>query len=446
MSLNPTHDPARRSWLESANAETTDFPLQNLPFGVFRTAPTAPPRIGVAIGSSILDLTAAARTGLVPVVAATVETDGLIGACRQSSLNALMTLGPAHWSVLRARLSELLGADTCPAGPGRAAVEACLVPQAAAEMLLPAAIGDYTDFYASIFHATNVGAMFRPDQPLLPNYPWVPIGYHGRSSSIMVSGSPVRRPQGQTRAAGETAPVFGPTGQLDYELELGAFVGPGNVLGSPVPVAVAPGHLFGFALLNDWSARDIQSWEYQPLGPFLAKNFATTVSPWIVTAEALAPFRTAAFARGAGDPAPLPYLSDPRDQAAGGIDVTLEVWLLTAGMRAAGQAPHRLTAGNFKDMYWTVAQLLAHHTSNGCNLRPGDLIGSGTVSGPTKDSRGCLLELTQRGAEPVRLPNGEARAFLEDGDEIILRGHASRPGARRIGFGECRGLVLPATV
>jgi len=444
MPLNPTHDPARLSWLESANAAGTDFPLQNLPYGVFRPSATASPRIGVAIGDSVLDLAAAARTGLLPVTTPTVETDALGAACRHSSLNALMALGPAAWTVLRARLSELLGADTCPAGPRRAAVESCLVPQSQVEMLLPAAIGDYTDFYASVFHATNVGAMFRPDQPLLPNYKWVPIGYHGRSSSIVVSGTPVRRPHGQFKPTEAAVPSFQPTRQLDYEIELGAFVGPGNSLGSPVPVASAAARIFGVVLLNDWSARDMQSWEYQPLGPFLAKNFATTLSPWVVTMEALAPFRTAAFARPAGDPAPLPHLSDPADQTGGGLDLTLEAWLLTPTMRLAGQGPQRLSSGSFKHTYWTLGQLLAHHTSNGCNLSPGDLLGSGTVSGPSKDSRGCLLELTQRGAEPVRLVDGEERGFLRDGDEVILRGYAERPGAVRIGLGECRGLVLPA--
>ena len=444
MTPNQTHDPTRGSWIESANTPHTDFPLQNLPLGVFRTSSGSRPRIGVAIGTSLLDLAAAARMGMLPVLTATMENDELVSACGQSSLNALMALDARIWSLLRARLSELLGADSCPAGPRRAAVESCLVPQNQVEMLLPAAVGDYTDFYASLFHATNVGAMFRPDQPLLPNYKWVPIGYHGRSSSLVVSGTPVRRPQGQFRAAEATAPTFLSTKQLDYELELAAFVGPGSKLGSPVPIGEAAGRIFGVVLLNDWSARDIQSWEYQPLGPFLAKNFSTTLSPWVVTMEALAPFRTRAFARGTGDPAPLPYLTDSTDQAMGGFDITLEAWLLTSQMRAAGQAPHRLTTGNFKDMYWTLAQLFAHHTSNGCNLRPGDLLGSGTVSGPGKDSQGCLLELTQRGTAPVRLPDGGERAFLQDGDEVIFRGYAERPGARRIGFGECRGLVLPA--
>ena len=438
MTLNHTHDPARLSWVASANDAATDFPLQNLPYGVFRPGPAATPRIGVAIGASILDLAAAAHIGLLPEIAA--------AACRQNSLNELMSLGAPAWSALRSRLSELLGADNCPAGPLRTRVESCLTPQAGAVMLLPAQIGDYTDFYASIFHATNVGTMLRPDNPLLPNYKWVPIGYHGRSSSLVVSGTPVRRPSGQLKPADAPAPVFGPCKNLDYELELAAFVGPGNPMGTSVPIAHAGKNIFGVVLLNDWSARDMQTWEYQPLGPFLAKNFASTISPWVVTLEALAPFRAPAFARPAVDPAPLPHLTYATDQQSGGLDLTLEVWLATAAMRTAGAAPVRLTSGNFQTMYWTLAQLLAHHASNGCNLRPGDLLGSGTVSGPAKDSRGCLLELTWRGTEPIKLPNGEERKFLADGDEVILRGYAERAGARRIGLGECRGLVLPASV
>jgi fumarylacetoacetase len=436
MSLNHTHDPARRSWLESANDAMTDFPLQNLPYGVFRTAADTTPRPGVAIGDRILDLHAAAVAGLLPAA--------VIAACRQSTLNPLMALGAPAWSALRSRLSELLGADSCPAGAPRQRVESCLRRMGDVTLLMPAAVGDYTDFYASGFHATNVGSMFRPGQPLLPNYKWVPIGYHGRSSSLVVSGTSVHRPHGQTRAAADGPPVFGPSQSLDYELELGAFVGPGNAQGETIPLAAAPGHFFGVVLLNDWSARDIQSWEYQPLGPFLAKNFATTISPWVVTMEALAPFRVPAFARPAEDPAPLPYLSDPGNAALGGLDLSLEAWLLTPRMRAAGAPPQRLSSGNFRKMYWTLGQLLAHHASNGCNLRPGDLLGSGTVSGETKDSRGCLLEMTWRGTEPIALPDGEERRFLHDGDEVILRGHAGRPGARRIGLGECRGIVLPA--
>ncbi len=436
MTLNQTHDPSRRSWVESAQAPGCDFPLQNLPYGIFRTAAQPVARPGTAIGDRVLDLAAAARAGLLPVAVA--------GACQQTSLNGLMALGAPAWSTLRARLSELLGSDTCPPGELRDQVEDCLAPLAEAKMHLPAQIGDYTDFYASIHHATNVGTMLRPDNPLLPNYKWVPIGYHGRGSSLVVSGTPVRRPSGQLKPADAPAPVFAPCKNLDYELELGAFVGPGSQLGSAIPIAQAAEHLFGVVLLNDWSARDIQTWEYQPLGPFLAKNFATTLSPWIVTMEALAPFRAPAFARPAGDPAPLPYLTDATDAAHGGLDLTMEVWLATAKMRAAGAAPVRLSSGNFSTMYWTLAQLLAHHASNGCNLSPGDLLGSGTVSGPAKDSRGCLLELTWRGTEPLKLPNGEERKFLADGDEVIFRAHAARPGAVRLGFGACSGLVLPA--
>jgi len=436
MTPNPSSDPARHSWLDSANHEATDFPLQNLPYGVFRTTADVTARIGVAIGDRILDLHAAVQVGLLPTEVSS--------ACQQTTLNALMSLGAPAWAALRARLSELLGADTCPKGEQRDRIEACLVRMSEATMLLPAMIGDYTDFYASSFHATNVGSMFRPEQPLLPNYKWVPIGYHGRSSSIVVSGTPVRRPQGQAKATAEGPPCFRASQSLDYELELGAFVGPGNPLGEPVPLAQAADQLFGIVLLNDWSARDIQAWEYQPLGPFLAKNFVTTISPWVVTMEALAPFRIPSFPRPEGDPAPLSYLKDSGNARSGGLDLNLEVWLLTARMRAAGTPPHRLTSGNFQKMYWTLAQLLTHHASNGCNLRPGDLLGSGTVSGETKDSRGCLLELTWRGNDPLTLPNGEERRFLHDGDEIILRGYADRVGARRIGLGECRGLVLPA--
>ncbi|MFI5244656.1 MAG: fumarylacetoacetase, partial [Gemmatimonadales bacterium] len=312
-------------------------------------------------------------------------------------------------------------------------------------MLVPADIGDYTDFYASVYHATNVGSMFRPDAPLLPNYKWVPIGYHGRASSIVANGTPVRRPRGQVRADGGAPPVYGPAKGLDYELELGAFVCGENALGETVPIARAEERLFGLCLLNDWSARDVQGWEYQPLGPFLAKSFATTVGSWVVTLEALEPFRAPAFARPEGDPAPLPYLDDPADRARGGFDITLEVWLRTAAMRDAAMPAVRLSSGSFNSMYWTVAQLLAHHASNGCNLRPGDLLGSGTVSGPSKDSRGCLLELAWRGAEPVTLPSGERRAFLADGDEVTFRAWCEREGAARIGFGECRGEIRAAT-
>jgi len=428
-----THDPALTSWVESAEEAGTDFPIQNLPFGVFRHPDRDEmPRVGVAIGNSILDVTAARRAELLGGIAARAAE-----ACDAPALNELMALGPAHWRALRLELSRLLRTGS----PRR---EDLLVPMARAQLLRPAVVGDYSDFYASVHHATNVGSMFRPDNPLLPNYKHVPIGYHGRASSIVASGTPVRRPNGQIKDANADAPVFGPARQLDYEAEVGCFIGPGNTLGEPIPIAEAEAHIFGLCLVNDWSARDIQSWEYQPLGPFLAKNFATTVSPWVVTLEALAPFRAPAYVRPAGDPKPLPYLDDERDRASGGFDLTLEVWLRSRAMREAGRPAVRLSRARFADMYWTLAQMVAHHTSNGCDLRPGDLIASGTISGATNDSRGCMLELTWRGTEPIALPDGETRKFLQDGDEVIMRGACERPGLRRIGFGECRGEVVPA--
>ena len=421
------------SWVESANDSGTDFPIENLPFGVFRRS-NGSACIGVGIGGRILDLRAAADAGLL------ANAGHEIGdSCRGDSLNSLMALGRGPLRSLRARLTELLS-DTS----ARKHVEPLLVPQSAAEMLLPARIGDYTDFYASVYHATNVGRLFRPDNPLLTNYKYVPIGYHGRASSIVVSGAGIRRPCGQTKAADAAAPVFGPTRSLDYELEAGFFVGSGNALGEPVPIGEAESHIFGLCLVNDWSARDVQAWEYQPLGPFLAKNFATTISPWVVTLDALEPFRVPAFARPQDDPEPLPYLNVREDRDRGGIDLNLEVWLRTARMRTENTPPVRLSQGNLRDLYWTLAQMLAHHASNGCNLQPGDLLASGTVSGAAPDSLGCLLEITRRGAEPLRLLNGETRKFLEDGDEIALRGYCEREGHRRVGFGECRGIVLPA--
>jgi fumarylacetoacetase len=416
------------SWVEAANDPRGDFPLENLPMGVFRRDGSGRPAIGVAIGDSVLDLRACVHVGLLEGLAATVE------ACLSDSLNALMGLGRAHWRPLRRRLTDLLGDRQY-----REMVEALLVPMREAEMLAPAAIGDYSDFYASIYHATNVGKLFRPDNPLLPNYKWVPIGYHGRASSIVVSGAPVRRPCGQAKDAADETPRFGPSRSLDYELEVGLFAGPGNRLGEPIPMDAAEAHIFGLCLLNDWSARDLQAWEYQPLGPFLAKSFATTISPWIVTMEALEPFRSPAFVRAEGDPQPLPYLTAAG--ARGGIDVTLEVYLSSREMRAGGIAPMRVSRGNLRDLYWTLAQLVTHHASNGCNLRPGDLLASGTVSGPTRDSAGCLLEITRRGAEPLPLPDGQSRRFLEDGDEVTLRGYCEREGVARIGFGECCGRV-----
>lgn len=412
-----------RSWV--ASTAGSDFPLENLPLGVFRRKDGIA-CIGSAIGDSILDLRAAADTGLI--------TGELATACGETSLNMLMSLGGDASSALRTRMTELLGDAT-----SRARVEPLLVARAGAAMLLPARIGDYTDFYASVYHATNVGRLFRPESPLLPNYKWVPIGYHGRASSIVMSGAEVRRPCGQTKAPDATKPTFAPSKALDYELEVGFFVGTGNKLGEPVPLNEAERHIFGLCLVNDWSARDVQAWEYQPLGPFLAKNFATTISPWVVTMEALEPFRVPRFTRAEDDPKPLAYLDSPGDREHGGFDVTVEVWLQTTQMRRRGQPAFRVSRGNLRDLYWTFAQMLAHHTSNGCNLQPGDLLASGTVSGATPDSLGCLLELTKRGAEPLALPNGETRKFLEDGDEVILRGYCEREGFTRIGLGECVG-------
>lgn len=434
--IDETHDPALRSWVESAQDPLSDFPIQNLPLGVFRTEPGQPGRLGAAIGDQVLDLAACEREGLLRGLPLEVEQ-----ALRQTTLNAFMALPQRLRRALRHRLGHVLRAEGGQV-TGRPKADLVLVPQARAELLLPVEIGDYTDFYASVFHATNVGGMFRPDNPLLPNYKWVPIGYHGRASSIVPSGTPVRRPSGQTEPAGPgAAPGFGPSRLLDYELELGFFVGPGNALGAPIPLAEAEQHLVGLCLVNDWSARDLQKWEYQPLGPFLAKNFATTISPWVVLNEALAPFRAPAFARPEGDPLPLPHLTTDDDQARGAYDVVVEVFLSSSRMRAAGQEPARLSTGSSRDLYWTPAQMLAHHASGGCNLRPGDLLASGTVSGREKGSRGCLLELTWRGSEPLTLPSGEERRFLQDGDEVVLRAHCQRDGFRRIGFGECRGVV-----
>ena len=435
--MNETHALTRTSWVPSAQGDT-DFPIQNLPFGVFRPREDEdePARVGMAIGDQILDLVACHDEGFFTGAA---ERAG--DACAAGTLNPLLGLGQEAWTALRRQASALLASDSAAYRANRRLGDRLLVPMRDAELLLPAAIGDYTDFYASIHHATNVGAMFRPDNPLLPNYKWVPIGYHGRASSIVPSGTPVRRPSGQLKDPKADAPVFGPARQLDYEMELGFLVGTGNPAGEPVPIGEAESHLFGVCLVNDWSARDVQSWEYQPLGPFLAKSFATTMSPWLVTLEALEPFRVPAAARPAGDPAPLPYLASPDDQARGGFDITVEVYLASARMRFEGLQPMRLSRGRAADLYWTAAQMLAHHTSNGCNLRPGDLFASGTISGPAKDSFGSLLELTRRGAAPLTLPTGETRAFLEDGDEVIMRGYAERAGAVRIGFGECRGVV-----
>ena len=434
--LNETHDPALRSWLASANDKASDFPIQNLPFGAFLSPDDEMERVGVAIGDQIVDLFASAEAG-----AFDQENDDAreaVRACAGPNLNPLMAMSPRFWSALRLSLSRLLREGS----EGQKTLR--LLPMAETELLMPVEIGDYSDFYASVHHALNVGTMLRPDNPLMPNYKYIPIGYHGRASSVVLSGHPVRRPRGQRKAPDAPAPDFGPCQLLDYELEVGILVGQANELGWPISLEESEQRLFGLCLLNDWSARDIQGWEYQPLGPFLSKSFITSISPWIVTNEALAPFRVPAYERPEGDPAPLPYLDGTENRAAGGFDVRLEVYLRSEKMRAASAPPVRLSHSRFRDLYWTPAQMITHHGSNGCNLRPGDLLGSGTVSGPDKNNRGCLLELTWRGAEPIELPNGETRKFLQDGDEVILRGHCENEGARRIGFGECRGVVLPA--
>jgi fumarylacetoacetase len=355
-----------------------------------------------------------------------------------------MTLVRGHWTALREQISSFLSSESPAYRADRRLGQRVLVSMNEAELAVPAEIGDYSDFYASVYHATNVGSMFRPDNPLLPNYKWVPIGYHGRASSIVASGTPVRRPRGQIKDPDAESPGFAPTQALDYEMELGCYVGPGNQLGQAVAIEHAEDHLFGVCLVNDWSARDIQSWEYQPLGPFLAKSFATTVSPWVVTMEALEPYRVPSFPRPANDPAPLPHLESAENRRRGGFDITVEVYLTSARMRDAGHQPLRLSRGSAANLYWTLAQMFTHHTSNGCNLRPGDLFATGTISGPDRDSRGCLLELTWRGSQPIELPTGETRKFLEDDDEVILRASCERPGAARVGFGDCRGLVIPA--
>lgn len=419
----------KRSWVTSANDPASDFPIQNLPYGVFRHRERS--RIGVAIGDQILNLHACAEAGLLSVL-----PEEIVDSCRIDRLNLLMSLGSNAWSTLRREVMSLLDAGHSE----RPRVEPHLIPMREVAMQLPAQIGDYTDFYASIDHATRVGRLFRLEQPLLPNYKHVPIGYHGRASSIVVSGENIRRPHGQTKSPEADSPTFGPTTALDYEVEIGAFIGKGNPLGQSIPIAEAERHIFGLCLVNDWSARDLQSWEYQPLGPFLAKNFATTISPWVVSLEALAPYRVAARQRTENEPSPLPYLTSARAHR-DGIDLTVEAYLESAQMRKEKREPVMLSRGNLRDLYWTLGQLLAHHTSNGCNLRPGDLIATGTISGSEAGSEGCLLEKRHSG-EPIRLPTGETRTFLEDGDRITLRGYSHRPGMPRVGFGECTGIVL----
>lgn len=438
--VNDTHDPQIKSWVDSANRPDTDFPLQNLPFGMYRRSGSEDiPRVCVAIGDYALDIAACDREGLFLGF-----SPALSQACMSTSLNELMSLHRPQWSALRREIYNLLRAKGPDHADAQKVAERHLVPIAEVEMLVQARIGNYTDFYASIYHATNVGSMFRPDHPLTPNYKFMPIGYHGRASSIVASGTPVRCPMGQARPAPNEPVSFRPSRQLDYELEVGFFVGTGNELGIPVSLDRAEDHIFGFCIVNDWSARDIQAWESQPLGPFLAKSFATTISPWVVTLEALAPFRVPGFRRPQGDPDPLPYLLSKRDRELGGIDMRLEVLLRSKQMCEQGREPFRLSHGNLRDLYWTPAQMLTHHTSNGCNLRPGDLLATGTVSGNSRDSRACLLELTRRGAEPFELPTGERRAFLEDGDEVTMRARCESANAVPIGFGSCCGTVHSA--
>jgi fumarylacetoacetase len=424
-----------QSWLPEANQPTADFPLTHLPFGAFEDE--GEQHLCVAIGGHLLDLHACAASGLLPPT--------LVDACQAPTLNLLMSLGHRSWTLLRETLTALLQADAEPAR--RQAAEAALHSITGATLVKPIHIPNYTDFYASIYHAIRVGQLFRPDQPLLPNYKHIPIGYHGRASSIIPSGLPVFRPVGQTRpTTPDGQPNFHPTNALDYELELALYIGQPSLLGTPIPIVQADHHLFGVSLLNDWSARDIQSWEYQPLGPFLAKNFATSISPWVTPMAALEPFHAPTAPRPAGDPKPLPYLHSISDQQHGSLNVALEVLLLTRTMRENKLEPFLLSQSNVDTLYWTAAQLIAHHTSNGCNLQIGDILATGTISGPAETSAGCLLELTRNGAQPILLPTGESRTFLADGDEIILRGSCEALGHPRIGLGECRATILPARV
>lgn len=437
-----THDPSLRSWIDSANDPATDFPIQNLPFGVFRPAGDASvePRIGVAIGDMVLDLRGCVEAKLFDAIDAPARD-----ALSSTTLNEFMALGREHWQAARRRISELLRSDTATIRDHSQLRAQLIVPQSEVEMLLPASIGDYTDFYASLHHATNVGSMFRPDNPLMPNWKHLPVGYHGRASSIVVDGTPVRRPMGQTKSDDADLPEFGPCRLLDYEMEVGFFLGPGNDLGQRIAMADAPNRIFGLVLVNDWSARDVQRWEYQPLGPFNAKNFTTTISPWIVTLDALAPYRVPGPPRAEGDPPTLEYLTASDHESSNmGLNITCEVYIASQQMRENNIEPVRISSGGFADMYWTIAQMLVHHASTGCNMRPGDMLASGTVSGTTEDSRGCLLERTWRGQNPIDLPDGTQRKFLQDGDEVIFKAYCQREGAARIGFGTCRGIVLPA--
>ncbi len=432
MSLNETHDPELRSWVSSANAAGSDFPIQNLPFASLRKTDSEDAfQIAVAIGDYALDLSALHATGIASLRA--------LAACQSGTLNALMALGHEAWSELRLHLSRMLREGSA----HRAELERCLLPLPDVEYAVPATIGDYTDFFTSIHHATTVGKLFRRENPVLPNYEWVPIAYHGRSSSIVVSGRTIRRPIGQLKPPNSDAPVVEPCKRLDYELEVGIFVGKGNPQGEPIAIEQAENHIFGLCLLNDWSARDIQIWENQPLGPFLAKNFASTISPWVVTMEALAPFR-APFSRDTDRAQPLPYLDSESNRLAGGIDMALEVQIQTSAMRENGLAPQRISQSNLTDSFWTVAQLVTHHTVNGCNLKSGDLLGSGTMSGATEGSEGALIEITRGGTRPLELANGQTREFLEDGDTVMLAARCERDGYAGVGFGTAEGTVSPA--
>ena len=433
--INETHDINLKSWVASANEANCDFPIQNLPFAEVRRKNSDEAfRGAVAIGDQVIDLAKVNELGLF-----SGDAQVAVKAASQATLNEFMGLGQQYWSALRLALSKALreGASE------QAQLSEALIAQADIEFALPCRIGDYTDFYTSIYHATAVGSLFRPDNPLLPNYKWVPIGYHGRSSSIDVSGQTFHRPNGQTKAPDAEVPSFGPCKRLDYELELGIYLGKGNELGDAIAIENAENHVFGFCVFNDWSARDLQAWEYQPLGPFLAMNFASTVSPWIVTTEALAPFRTS-WTRDENDPQPMDYLESAHNREFGAFDIKMDVQIETEKMRAAGEAPTQVSKSSFKHSYWTVAQMVTHHTVNGCNFQPGDMLGSGTQSGPEHEEAGSLLELSRGGKEKITLANGEQRAFLEDGDNVIMRGWCEKDGFARIGFGSVEGTVLPA--
>lgn len=432
--INETHDVALTSWVNSANETGSDFPVQNLPFAIFKRTTDTEFRGGVAIGDQILDLKRLAEANLYDG-----EVQKALSAASEPTLNTLMGLGAKTNSALRLALSRALRTGS----EQQSSLESMLVAQGNAEYSMPCQVGDYTDFYTSVYHATAVGSLFRPDNPLLPNYKWVPIGYHGRSSTIGISGQTFHRPKGQTKAPDAQEPSFGPCKRLDYELEMGIFIGEGNNPGHPIPIEQAEAHVFGLCLFNDWSARDIQAWEYQPLGPFLAKNFASTISPWIVTMEALAPYREA-FVRSSEDPQPMEYLSSEFNSTYGNFDVELECLLETEQMRNSGEPATTLSNSSFKHSYWTVAQMVAHHSVNGCTMMPGDLLGSGTQSGPEHEEAGSLLELSRGGKQSITLPNGEQRTFLQDGDCVIMRGYCEKPGYAKIGFGEVTGTILPA--